>query len=365
MTEFRAVAVGTADAPPIAVAEPPLVLVGGSAALEGLRRDLIRLAATDEPVLIHGEAGSGKSIAARVLHELGPRGQRSCTVVACHAIPETLLHVELFGCASGSVVGATCDREGVLERARGGTVILENIDSMNSGLQVVLARFLTSGRVQAVGASGPGLPVLTRVLVTSTTSERLGAADRRMHPELSARLAARLRIPPLRERQSDIPALAQFFARMGTPSTIDNVRFEADAMRALSLYPWPGNVSQLRAVVERLAATAGGTGIQAADLPVGIRPRMGGTRGAGAKRSSVGEELFAHVQASGLSFWNSVYPLFMKREITRADLRDLVRRARDAARGDVDAIVQVLNMPGSDRPKFVRFLRKYNCELAL
>jgi DNA-binding NtrC family response regulator len=139
------------------------------------------------------------------------------------------------------------------------------------------------------------------------------------------------------------------------------VKFSRESLAALQSYSWPGNVSQLRTVVERLVASVPGDEIRANDLPVGIRPRR--PAGSPVRRPSVGEELFARLQASGESFWSAVYPLFMKREITRTDLRDLMRRALHRARGNAEDLVRVLNMPESDRQRFARFLRKYDCEL--
>ena len=115
-------------------------------------------------------------------------------------------------------------------------------------------------------------------------------------------------------------------------------------------------------MVERLAAGPARE-IHASDLPVGIRPRR--ARSSAGHRGSLAEELLAAMRTSGASFWASVYPLFMRREITRADLRDVVRRAKTVSNGDTNDLLRVLNMPPSDRQKFTRFLRKYGCELAV
>jgi DNA-binding NtrC family response regulator len=139
-----------------------------------------------------------------------------------------------------------------------------------------------------------------------------------------------------------------------------DVTFAQDAVAALKSYSWPGNVSQLRSVVERLVENSAGE-IRSKDLPVGIRPRQE-QHGQGS-RPSAGEELFSRIQVTGESFWSAVYPLFMKREITRTDLRDLISRAFQKARGNAEGLVEILNMPPSDRQKFARFLRKYGCEL--
>jgi DNA-binding NtrC family response regulator len=361
MTEFRVAAAETVFPTPPLVADPPAILLGTSAAMERLRRDVLRTAARNQPALIVGEPGTGKSLVARALHEQGPRACSSCAVVACEVFPETLLEAELFGCASGIVLGATRERKGVFELSSGGTVILDNIDVASARTQALVVRFVAEGTVQPLGGAargGPGTAVDTRTVATGTIE---GDTRARIHSELASSLGARvIHVPSLRERRSDIPALAQFFAAGPEPEQ-GRVRFSSAALAALTAYSWPGNVRQLRIVVERLVATRRSGEIQANELPVGIRPRPDAVTGAWTRVPSVGEELFARVQASGESFWLAVYPLFMKREITRADLRDLVRRAQDAARGNADELVDVLNMPRSDSRRFVRFLRKYDC----
>ena len=199
-------------------------------------------------------------------------------------------------------------------------------------------------------------------LVATCTIDR--SASTRSHLEIASRLGATLiHVPSLRERRSDIPSLAGYFT-VACESEQPRVVFSPAAVTALTAYSWPGNVRQLKTVVDRLVATARAEEIQPNELPVGIRPRP--ERGAATRSHlpSVGEELFARVQASGESFWATVYPLFMKREITRADLRELVRRALEAARGNADELLRILNIPRSDGQRFLRFLRKYGCELA-
>lgn len=361
MTEFRATALGQAPIPQPGVADHPPSLVGMSAAMDRLRADVMRAAACSAPALITGESGSGKSTVARALHELGPRAQHLCAVVACQAFPETLLEVELFGCAKGSVIGATCDRQGVLEMVDGGTVILENIESISARTQALLERFLETGRVQTIGTLGPGTHVDTRIVATSTARAETPEAEGRNHALWSRLAATTVRVPSLRDRRADVPLLSQYFAS-GRDYQGHGVVFAAEAMSALSAYSWPGNLTQLRSVVERLVDGAPSGQIRARDLPVGIRPRPQFGRSPKDGRASVGEALFSRVQASGESFWSSVYPLFMKREITRTDLRDLLARALEAARGNADELVRVLNMPRADRQRFARFLRKHGCE---
>jgi len=342
MIDFRVTA-GSADSRVQTVGESEPVLIGHSVAVDRLRRGLRQAAAADTPLLITGEQGSGKSLAARAVHAQGPQAERLSAVVACDAIPESFLEGELFGrhARAGLLL-----REGrLLNNARGGTVILENLEASTEQTQTLLDCFLAEARGRA------------RVIVTSSVPS-VTATSRRHNSSLWARFGVmHLRVPTLRERPTDIPMLSDFFAAEG--DSLGRV-FSDDAMRALCTYPWPGNVTQLRSVVQRLLTSAKHKPIQPSDLPVGIRPRTH----AGPllpSRRSVGEVLFAQTQLTGESFWSAIYPLFMKREITRADVRVVVRLALCATRGDVNGLAYALNIPRSDQRRLLRFLRRYGC----
>lgn len=353
MIEFRVAAVGTPEFP----LEPPLeslpALAGVSGAMNRLRAEVLRAAVGEGTVVVHGEPGSGKSLVARALHEQGPRASRACTVVPGHAAPERLLESELFG--SRSPAGR---RPGVIETAQGGTVILENVELITGPARNRLEYFLETGSVDAESTTAF---VDTRIVLTSSRFGRVqNGSPRRSEAAWWERFAgASVQVPTLRERADDIPLLLHLFAATAVAGR--EVKFSREALAALQSYSWPGNVSQLRSVVERLVASVPGDEIRPSDLPVGIRPRR--PAGSQARRPTVGEELFARLQISGESFWSAVYPLFMKREITRTDVRDLMRRALHRARGNAEDLVHVLNMPDSDRQRFTRFLRKYDCEL--
>lgn len=356
MIDFR-VAVGTQEFPPDVSLDVLPVLAGVSGAMNRLRAEVLRAAVAEGPVLVLGEPGSGKSLVARALHEQGPRAPRACAVVPCHTLPERLLEIELFGAGSS----ATGRRPGVIELAQGGTVILENIELVGGRARTLLEQFLGTGSFEEAGSSGTATHVDTRIIITSSRVSRgsSGSAHRSGGVWWERFAATVVQVPTLRERSDDIPLLLHTFA---SPTvTGREVKVSREALAALESYSWPGNVSQLRSVVERLVASVSGDEIRPVDLPVGIRPRR--PAGYQARRLSVGEELLTRIQASGESFWSAVYPLFMKREITRTDLRDLMGRALQRARGDGQELVRVLNMPDSDRQKFARFLRKYDCEL--
>jgi sigma-54 specific flagellar transcriptional regulator A len=322
--------------------------------MDRLRADVLRAAVGEGLVVVVGEPGSGKSLVARALHEQGPHPDRPCAIVPCGSLADGLLEVELFGCR-GTGSAATGNQRGLIETVDGGTVILENIEMIGGRTQALLESFLQCGRIHTSGTSDFGVPIATRIVATtSPTNGPSSESPTWWAPWVDTTVT----VPTLRERRSDIPLLLHLFASAsGVPP---DVTFSQDAVTALKSYSWPGNVSQLRSVVERLVAGSAGE-VRSKDLPVGIRPRQD-QLGQGI-RPSVGEELFSRIQTTGDSFWSAVYPLFMKREITRTDLRDLISRAFQKARGNAEELVHLLNMPASDRQKFARFLRKYGCEL--
>jgi two-component system response regulator AtoC len=344
------------------------LLIGHSPIFSQLREDVGRVGGIEAPTLLVGERGSGRSLLARAIHHASVRRAEPLIGVNCGDIPETLLETELFGCMKGSVVGASSDRAGVLDLAHGGTVVLEHIDEMPLRTQGLLAHFLESGEVKRVGTFGGGMPADVRIIASTSTSLRERVSQGRFREELWSMLeGSTLAVPPLRDRRDDIPILVDYFAALRCSAAGKTaVGFAAPALQALMDFSWPGNVRELRGVVERLVGSARSFTITADELPVGIRPRRTVLpRRERERRRVVGEELFVRLVANGESFWSCVYPLFMEREITRTDVRDLVRRGLDVARGNSETLVRLFNMPPSDHKRFVSFLRKYDCQLPL
>jgi DNA-binding NtrC family response regulator len=366
MSETRT-AVATQDdfgVDPVASAPLP-VLIGHSPAFCRMRDHLQRVAADEGQVLVVGPPGAGRTLVARTLHDASGRMLEPFASVLCRDEPETLLEIELFGCAKGSVVGATADRHGALDLAHGGILVIEDIDHMPLRLQGLLAGFLASGDYRGVGALGPTLADVRIVATTSACLSELVASGR-FREDLWGHLSAQvLSVPALRDRRDDVPVLADYFARLRrTELGLPGVTFSTAALRALMDFSWPGNVRELRAVVERLAMAVTGDEVGPEALPVGIRPRrVARVKLPPARPRSLGDELFVRLVARGESFWSCVYPLFMQREITRADVRELVRRGLDVARGNHETLIRLFNMPQSDQKKFDSFLKKYDCQL--
>jgi two-component system response regulator HydG len=251
-------------------------LLGDSGPMRRLRALIERVAAVPSPVLVMGETGSGKELAARAIHAEGARAARPFVAVNCAALPEALLESELFGHARGAFTGATQARRGLFAEADEGTLFLDEIGDMPLPLQAKLLRVLQSGEVRPVGTENVRTVDVRCIAATHHDLDALVAAGR-FRQDLFFRLnVLRVRVPPLRERPDDVAALVEhFLARSRTRAPDSPVRgVAADALRALTEYPWPGNVRELENIVERLVVT--GTGAQI-DL-ASVREMLGPAR---------------------------------------------------------------------------------------
>lgn len=232
-------------------------LVGGSAGICELREQIRRAAASSATVLIQGETGSGKELVAQALHAVSPRRRGAFVAINCGAVPESLLEAELFGHEDGAFTGARRGgRAGLIEAASGGSLFLDEIGEMPLPLQTRLLRVLEEREVLRVGASTP-IPVDLRVIAASHVDLRAAVASQRFRADLFYRLdVLRLRLPPLRERAEDLPALIaslQDALRRRGPAQRE-LKFSTDAIALLANYSWPGNVRELRNLLERLHA---------------------------------------------------------------------------------------------------------------
>jgi DNA-binding NtrC family response regulator len=247
------------------------VLVAESRAMQGVMRLLERVADSSASVLITGEHGTGKEVAARWLHAASPRSAGAFVAVNAGGLGEGVLESELFGHVKGAFTDARADRAGCFELADGGTLFLDEIANMPLGQQARLLRVLETGEFHPVGSSR-ARKVDVRVLAATNAEVGKLAADGRFREDLLYRLnTVEIRLPPLRERREDIARLAALFLgrhahRAGAPG-----RFTPAAMEALLAHGWPGNVRELQHVVERAVLLARGDEIDEPDLA--LRPR--------------------------------------------------------------------------------------------
>jgi DNA-binding NtrC family response regulator len=270
---LRAAAAPTNEQPqPNTQPEPALLgMVGISNAMLIMQQQIREAAPSVAPVLVVGESGSGKELVARNLHRLSPRSEGPFVPVNAAAIPEGLAEGELFGAERGAFTGATSARVGLFEQANHGTLFLDEVTEMPLALQAKLLRVLEDGKIRRVGAS-----VETRCdvrVIAATNRDPITAVEQgRLRRDLLYRLdVLRLDVPPLRERRDDLPMLVDHFLRDCVERYGKQITgVEPDAWAALLNHDWPGNIRELRNVIERAYTRARGSSLSARDLDVGL-----------------------------------------------------------------------------------------------
>ena len=244
----------------------PGSMVGTSAAMLAIWKLIGRAAASDAPVLITGETGTGKELVARAVHQYSSRRAAPFVAVNLAALPATLLESELFGHERGSYTGASSRRSGRIEAAGAGTLFLDEIGDLDGALQTKLLRVLSDGRYERVGGDEP---LSNRARVVSATHRPVhpGEPGCVLREDLYYRLAVlEIEVPPLRSRRSDIPHLVAHALQDSPARAVSE-----EAMAHLIAYRWPGNVRELIHVIQRAAALAGGEVIDVPNLPASVR----------------------------------------------------------------------------------------------
>jgi len=227
---------------------------------EAMRRvmaQLERVAASEARVCIFGETGTGKELVARTIHERSPRATGPFVTLNCAAVPAELIESELFGHEKGSFTGASGRHVGKFEQAHQGTILLDEIGDMPLNMQAKLLRVLEEGEVERIGGDKP-VAVNVRVVVATHRDLEARVREEKFRQDLFHRIHVfPLRLPPLRERRDDIPALLEHFAaQVSAQNGWKPVPFSTDALEALQSHTWPGNVRELRNLVERLMLLA-------------------------------------------------------------------------------------------------------------
>ncbi|MDI6732056.1 MAG: sigma-54 dependent transcriptional regulator [Candidatus Margulisbacteria bacterium] len=234
-------------------------LLGNSPAMRQVFAVIEKVSPTDSTVLITGESGSGKELAANAIHKKSQRAQNPFVVVNCAAIPDNLLEAELFGYEKSAFTGATEPKEGKFELAEGGTIFLDEIGCMKGPMQAKLLRVIQDGKVDRIGSSKPK-EVDVRIVAATNTKIEEAIKKGEFREDLFYRLnVIRLHMPPLRERKEDIPLFLDNFLRKYNAELNKKIKgFNQEALAALTAYNWPGNVRELQNIVERVAALSEG-----------------------------------------------------------------------------------------------------------
>jgi len=247
-------------------------LVGKSAPMKDVYQLLEQAARLEITVLLYGETGTGKELAARAVHYHSARKEHRFVPVNCGALPSELVESELFGHAKGAFTGAAGAKPGLFEEADGGTLFLDEIGELPLAVQVKLNRALQEREIRRVGDNRP-TSVDVRVIAATHRDLKAEVAAGRFREDLYYRLNVfPVVLPPLRDRREDVPLLASHFLEKHTgPLRKELSGFEPDALRALTGYPWPGNVRELENAVERAVAVANGAKIELRDLPPDVK----------------------------------------------------------------------------------------------
>jgi len=342
-----------------------LYLTASTTAVRSLYRQIDRAARSDAKVLITGESGTGKEVMARLIHERSRRRTAPLTTINCAGIPDSLLESELFGYRRGSFTGAVRDRRGVLEKAHGGTLFMDEVGEMSLRMQGLLLRFVETGEIQPLGSDASQRTVDVRLIAATNRRLEQDVSAQTFRLDLYYRLKViHVHIPPLRERRDDILPLFEHFMNIYCERhRVPRREITAEARECLRSSTWPGNIRQLKNVVERLVVCGEEGPITVDELPLDIHdPTAEAAPDTPAHPARV-DALFDRMISGGESFWLAVYNPFMLRDLTRDDVRSIVHKGLVKSHGSYMRMLQTFNMPPDDYKRFLNFLRKHQCQL--
>lgn len=297
-------------------------IIGRSPGFNSVLETVMQVAPTEVPVLIEGESGSGKEVLARAIHISSRRSEKRFEAVNCGALAEGVLESELFGHEKGSFTGAVSRRQGLFERADGGTLLLDEVGEMSLKMQVRLLRVIETGEFLRVGGTQS---VHADVRLIAATNKELETAVERegFRKDLYYRLkVVQIRVPPLRTRKQDIPLMARYFLRRATARHRKKVRgIDRGGMQLLTNYPWPGNVRELSNVIDNIVVLSRESIIKVEEIEKRLKERM---------QTQVLPDLPVHVQRS-------------REEVER----DLILNSLLSLNNDVKEMLRILR--GEDR----------------
>jgi transcriptional regulator with GAF, ATPase, and Fis domain len=347
--------------------QAPFELIGTSAAIRSVQQELDYAARSDAKVLVTGESGVGKEVVARLVHQRSHRSRAPLVMINCAGVPDTLLESELFGHVRGSFTDAYRDKRGRLELAHGGTVFLDEVGEMSLRMQALLLRFLECGELQRVGSDRAHTTVDVRVIAATNRELHQRIGEKAFREDLYYRLnVVHLTIPPLRQRPEDVlPLLEHFLRHYAEAHRSDVLQVTPEARAILAAYRWPGNVRELKNVAERMVVRArtGTAGVEDLPAEISAEATVPGTGARSADAPSAALVLYDRIVNRGESFWSAVYEPFTAHDLTRDDLRVVLRLGLEHTRGSYKQLTQLFNMAPDDYKRFLNFLRKHQCHM--
>src|SRR5215204_3688960 len=312
----------------------------------------------DAKILLTGESGAGKDLIAQHIHSHSRRSAGEYIAVNCAGLTESLLESELFGHVKGSFTGAYRDKPGKLQLAHRGTLFLDELGEMSLRMQALLLRFLENGEVQSVGADHVQTKVDVRVIAATNRVLADMVTNGLFREDLLYRLRViHIHVPPLRERREDIRPLVKFLvSKAGRDG-----EFNEPALKMLERYRWPGNVRELQNVVEQSLWMSNGSRVDVSHLPPAVQAAGDAAAPMRERRRQVSDELYTALVSGGYSFWEHIHPLFLARDITRYDMRCLVRKGLSTTRGNYRSLLRLFGIATKDYKRFLNFLAAHEC----
>ncbi|MDD5542656.1 MAG: sigma 54-interacting transcriptional regulator [Acidobacteriia bacterium] len=365
-------------------------IIGRSPQMMELFRRLDNVVNSSANVLIFGESGTGKELIARAIHYNGSRKEKRFIAIDCGAIPENLIESELFGYRRGAFTGALTDRKGLFEEADGGTVFLDEVTNTSRTLQAKLLRAIQEREIRRVGDS-VDRKVDVRIIAATNRDLRAMVRAGEFREDLYFRLnVLNLTIPPLRERQEDIPVLVNHVLKQllaQNPGTVRSISREP--LRLLKAYSFPGNVRELENLVESAFYMSAHEEIQIKDFPPDLARKAASPTSesrdpepsappTAAEKTSSGtpehelpphellkraKELYRIMKHEGVPFWKAVKEPFMKRELPKGVVREVIKLGLVDSHGRYRDLLRDFHLDSSEYTVFMNFLRKYDCQV--
>ncbi|MGI9485332.1 MAG: nitrogen regulation protein NR(I) [Geminicoccaceae bacterium] len=330
----RAFAVPTPSEETASRPEEPLPIIGRSAPMQDIYRIIARLTGTDLTAMVTGESGTGKELVARAMHDYGKRRNGPFIAVNMAAIPKELIESELFGHEKGAFTGAAVRKIGRFEQAEGGTLFLDEIGDMPLEAQTRLLRVLQSGEFMTVGGRSP-IKADLRIIAATHRDLRQLVAQGLFREDLFYRLnVVPVRLPPLRERTEDIPALVQHFLARAEGEGLPIKTIEPDAMALLRGYAWPGNVRELENLVRRLAVLYSEDAIGRDVIQIELKASRPSSDGGNVADDDLSGFLMRHFDQMFASFEGRLPPSGLHGRILRDIERPLIEKVLVVTRGN-------------------------------